>query len=103
MEKVRHRAEDAAEERVLDALLPGTASHRLRQPSGQAAEPRAAPTPGRNSARCCARANSTTEIEIEVARVPMGVEIMAPPGMEEMTSQLQGCSRTSAAARARAS
>jgi ATP-dependent HslUV protease ATP-binding subunit HslU len=36
------------------------------------------------------------EIEIDLAAAPMGVEIMAPPGMEEMTNQLQSCSRTSA-------
>ena len=48
-------------------------------------------TRGRNSARCCAKGKlDDKEIEIEIQAVPVGVEIMAPPGMEEMTSQLQG-------------
>lgn len=83
--KVRTRAEDLAEERLLDALL----------------------TPARDSAAdgTSTETNSATrqifrkklregdlddkEIEIELAQAAMGVEIMAPPGMEEMTSQLQ--------------
>ena len=85
MVKVRHRAEDAAEERILDALLPParvgfnedqTPSHdsntrqlfRKRLREGQLDD---------------------KDIEIEVADAPGGVEIMAPPGMEEMTNQLQ--------------
>ena len=48
-------------------------------------------TRGRTSARCCARASSTTaRSRSRCARVPVGVEIMAPPGMEELTQQLQG-------------
>ncbi|WP_298635882.1 HslU--HslV peptidase ATPase subunit [uncultured Umboniibacter sp.] len=81
VQKVRHRAEDAAEDRILDVLLP----------------------PARNSNEN--ESDSTTrqlfrkklrqgelddkEIEIDVASVPMGVEIMTPPGMEDMASQLQ--------------
>jgi ATP-dependent HslUV protease ATP-binding subunit HslU len=80
-------AEEAAEERVLDALLP-----RPRAPMGfspTSRRPRAMAKPARNSARCCARAASTTsEIEIEISAMPGGVEIMAPPGMEEMQQQL---------------
>ncbi len=80
MEKQRHLAEDAAEERILDALLP----------------------PARDTEN---DTNSTTrqifrkklregelddkDIEIDVQQVSPSVEIMAPPGMEEMTSQLQ--------------
>ena len=88
MEKVRHRAMDAAEERVLDALLPRPKA------MGFTSERRAA-TPatarrGRNSARCCAKASSTTaRSKSKCARLPVGVEIMAPPGMEDMTQQLQ--------------
>ena len=83
--KVRARAEDIAEERLLDALL----------------------TPARDSsaADTSDKTNSATrqifrkklrerdlddkEIEIELAQASVGVEIMTPPGMEEMTSQLQ--------------
>jgi ATP-dependent HslUV protease ATP-binding subunit HslU len=88
MAKVRHRAEDAAEERVLDALLP-----RGSQEIGFSAEP--APSPGadtRQKFRKMLREGSLDEKEIEVdlQAIPVGIEIMAPPGMEEMTSQLQG-------------
>ncbi len=44
----------------------------------------------RHSAKSCAEGQlDDKEIEIDLAAAPMGVEIMAPPGMEEMTSQLQ--------------
>jgi ATP-dependent HslUV protease ATP-binding subunit HslU len=80
--KVEQRAVDAAEERVLDALL----------------------TPARGSDAKAERDSTTRqvfrkklregslddkEIEIELSKIAAGVEIMAPPGMEEMTSQLQ--------------
>jgi ATP-dependent HslUV protease ATP-binding subunit HslU len=80
--KVEQRAADAAEERVLDALL----------------------TPARGSDTEAERDSTTRqvfrkklregslddkEIEIELSQIAAGVEIMAPPGMEEMTSQLQ--------------
>ncbi len=89
MEKVRHRAEDAAEERILDALLP---------PSPRAVgftadnEPEPPESDTRQKFRKMLREGKLDdkEIEIEVQSIPIGVEIMAPPGMEEMTSQLQG-------------
>lgn len=93
MKKVQSQAEDAAEERILDAILP----------------------PQRNDMTKLEKDNSTrqvfrkqlregtlneTEIEIDVQASSMGVEIVTPPGMEEMTNQLQslfqqvGSSRT---------
>ncbi len=89
MSKVRHRAEDAAEERVLDALLP---------PSKQGigftgeAEPATTGSDTRQKFRKMLREGTLDdkEVEIEVMAMPVGVEIMAPPGMEEMTNQLQG-------------
>ena len=89
MSRVRHRAEDAAEERVLDALLPPAA------PSvGFTAdsEPVSRDSETRQKFRKMLREGKLEdrEIEIEVQAMPVGVEIMAPPGMEEMTSQLQG-------------
>jgi len=88
--KVRNRAQDAAEDRVLDALLPPAGPGFLPNAGQRDAEPRDADT--RQKFRKMLREGrlDDKEIEIEVAAVPMGVEIMAPPGMEEMTSQLQG-------------
>jgi len=89
MSKVRHRAEDAAEERVLDALLPSPS-----QPIGFTSdtEPAADNSDTRQKFRKMLREGKLDdkEIEIEIQAMPMGIEIMAPPGMEEMTSQLQG-------------
>lgn len=85
MVKVRHRAEDAAEERILDALLPPA-----RQGLGD--EPaRSEDSNTRQLFRKRLREGQLNdkEIDIEVAESPMGVEIMTPPGMEEMTNQLQ--------------
>ena len=88
MSKVRFRAEDAAEERILDALLP-----RPSRGVGFAGEPEPAPADSetRQKFRKMLREGKLDdrEIEIEVQAMPVGVEIMAPPGMEEMTSQLQ--------------
>ena len=88
IERVRHRAIDAAEERVLDALLP-----RPRQ-MGFTSEPEQAPRDNdtRQKFRKMFREGQLDdrEIEIEVRAVPVGVEIMAPAGMEDLTQQLQG-------------
>ena len=88
MSKVRFRAEDAAEERVLDVLLP---TPRAGVGFTGEAEP-AADSDTRQKFRKMLREGKLDdkEIEIEVQSMPIGVEIMAPPGMEEMTSQLQG-------------
>jgi ATP-dependent HslUV protease ATP-binding subunit HslU len=86
--KVRFRAEEAAEERVLDALLP--------PPRGAGfvseADSRASGSSTRQKFRKKFREGDLDdrEIEIEVSAPAVGVEIMAPPGMEEMTQQLQG-------------
>ncbi|MDJ0938802.1 MAG: ATP-dependent protease ATPase subunit HslU [Woeseiaceae bacterium] len=86
MAKVRHRAEDAAEERVLDALLPPASG------VGFTAETSPGDSDTRQKFRKMLREGKLDdkEIEIEIQAMPIGVEIMAPPGMEEMTSQLQG-------------
>lgn len=93
MKKVQSRAEDAAEERILDVLLPparGNAPANEKESST------------RQTFRKQLREGTLddNEIEIDIAVAPVGVEIMSPPGMEEMTSQLQamfqqvGSSRT---------
>ncbi len=85
MEKVKYRAEEAAEDRLLDILLPRattTSWEEDEQPQDQAT---------RNKFRNKLRFGDLDdkEVDIEVSAAPMGVEIMAPPGMEEMTNQLQ--------------
>src|ERR1700743_2253504 len=87
VEKVRQRAADAAEERVLDALLPKP--RMMGFSTGEAVQPREAET--RQKFRKMLRESELDdrEIEIETRAMPMGVEIMAPPGMEEMQQQLQ--------------
>jgi len=92
MDRVRHRAEDAAEERILDGLLPGTRSGwEAGEDAGKPGEAaRGADT--RQKFRKMLREGTLDdkEIEIEVSNAPAGVNIMAPPGMEEMANQLQG-------------
>ncbi|KJH74296.1 ATP-dependent protease ATPase subunit HslU [Pseudomonas sp. ES3-33] len=85
MTKVRHRAEDAAEERILDALLPPA---RAGFNSDEAAPPADSNTRQLFRKRLREGQLDDKEIEIEVAETA-GVDISAPPGMEEMTNQLQ--------------
>lgn len=84
IEKVKHRAEDAAENRILDALLPPARN--------EFGEPEVAESGTRQKFRDKLRGGELDdrEIEIEISASPVGVEIMAPPGMEDMTNQLQG-------------
>ena len=85
MAKVRHLAEQAAEERILDVLLPPA-----RNEFGEPEEDRDTPTRQKFREKLRNGDLDDKEIEMEVSAAPVGVEIMAPPGMEEMTSQLQG-------------
>ena len=85
IEKNRYRAEELAEERILDVLIP-PAKNNWGQ-TEQQQEPSAARQAFRKKLR--EGQLDDKEIEIDLAAAPMGVEIMAPPGMEEMTSQLQ--------------
>ncbi|PWC09700.1 HslU--HslV peptidase ATPase subunit [Brenneria roseae subsp. americana] len=85
IEKNRYRAEELAEERILDVLIP-PAKNNWGQPE-EAAEPSAARQAFRKKLR--EGQLDDKEIEIDLAATPVGVEIMAPPGMEEMTNQLQ--------------
>ncbi len=83
MDSVRAKAEEAAEERVLDVLLPPPRAFGETTPDDESTT--------RQRFRKMLREGKLDdkEIEIEVAQSPIGVEIMAPPGMEEMTNQLQ--------------
>ena len=84
MSRVKHLAEEAAEERILDVLLPPA-----RDGFGNDEKP------DNNSTRQIFRKKlregqlDDKEIELDLAAPQVGVEIMAPPGMEDMTSQLQ--------------
>ncbi len=86
MEKVTFRAEEQAEERILDALLPPA-----RDAWGQNEQQDESSSNTRQVFRKKLREGKLDdkEIDIETAAPQMGVEIMAPPGMEEMTNQLQ--------------
>ncbi|MDD8060274.1 MULTISPECIES: HslU--HslV peptidase ATPase subunit [Shewanella] len=84
MKKCRHRAEEMAEERILDALLPKPKDDWDTEPKDDSNT--------RQIFRKKLREGQLDdkEIEIDVAAPQIGVEIMSPPGMEEMTNQLQG-------------
>jgi len=79
--KVTPRAEDAAEEQVLDILLPPARGEENDQDGAARQRFRKLLREGKLNDK---------EVDIEVSSPTMGVEIMAPPGMEEMTNQLQG-------------
>ena len=85
MEGLRDQAQVAAEERVLDALLPPPAN--FEEDSRGAGASNATREKFRDKLR--RRELDEREVEIQVSASPIGVEIMAPPGMEDMTSQLQ--------------
>jgi ATP-dependent HslUV protease ATP-binding subunit HslU len=84
MKKVRHLAEQAAEERILDVLLPSARN--------EFGEPEENDSSTRKKFREKLRNGELDDkdIEMETSVSAVGIEIMAPPGMEEMTSQLQG-------------
>ncbi|PCI68359.1 MAG: HslU--HslV peptidase ATPase subunit [Gammaproteobacteria bacterium] len=94
-DKVKARAEDAAEERILDALLPParTFENEPKDSNGQSTESAA-----RQMFRKKLREKSIDEqeIEIDLNGPSVGIEIMAPPGMEDMTNQLQDMFQNSA-------
>ena len=100
MTGVRRQAEDAAEERILDVLLrpardDGSNSHASSDVDASST---------RQKFRKMLREGKLDErqIEVEVSTAAVGVEIMAPPGMEEMTSQLQGMFQNLSGGRTRA-
>ena len=82
IQKVKHLAEDLAEERILDVLLPQARVEEKEETAQSSA---------RQSFRKKLREGELDEkeIEIKIAESPTGVEIMAPPGLEDMTNQLK--------------
>jgi len=98
VKKVKNRAEDAAEDRVLDILLPSPKSDSAdanwfgMDGDGEQSSKSTEDNSTRQKFRKKLREGDLDEkeIEIELSANPMGVEIMTPPGMEDMASQLQG-------------
>jgi ATP-dependent HslUV protease ATP-binding subunit HslU len=86
MDKVRSHAEEAARERILDVLLPRPRNVGF---SNEPVEPDNSAARQKLRGRLIRGELDEREIEIEISARPVGVEIMAPPGMEEMTQQLQ--------------
>ena len=81
MHKVRPRAVDTGEERVLDALLPGVPPVEGNDANSTRQRFRKMLREGKLDDK---------EIEVDMAQAPAGMEILAPPGMEELTQQIQG-------------
>ena len=81
MQKVRPRAVDSGEERVLDALLPGVPPVEGNDANSTRQRFRKMLREGKLDDK---------EIEVDMAQAPAGMEILAPPGMEELTQQIQG-------------
>jgi ATP-dependent HslUV protease ATP-binding subunit HslU len=92
--KVRAQAEDLAEERILDALLPPAREDR-------SAEARDTGTRQKFRKKLRERELDDKEIEVEVAAMQTQMEIFAPPGMEDLTSQIQGMFQNLGAGRKR--
>jgi len=97
MRGVRARAQDAAEERVLDALLPAPRAVGFQEPAAQ----EESATRQKFRKRLREGELNEREIEIEVSATAPQMEILAPPGMEELTSQIQGMFQNLAGGRRR--
>ncbi|WP_425050943.1 ATP-dependent protease ATPase subunit HslU [Pseudomaricurvus hydrocarbonicus] len=89
MKKVEHRAADAAEERILNALLPPARGGDLSEAEKLSGSDKESTTRQMFRKKLREGELDDKEIEIEISARPVGVEIMAPPGMEDMTNQLQ--------------
>jgi ATP-dependent HslUV protease ATP-binding subunit HslU len=103
--KVRRRAEDAAEERLLDVLLPGARRPDPFDARGLDAEPRTGDEESATRQKFRKRLREgeldDRDVEIEVSTPQAHMEILAPPGMEELTQQIQGMFQNLGGARKR--
>ena len=88
--KVKYRAQEAAEEKILDVLVPPPKAESFDVIESNGQNGFASETRQKFRKKLREGDLDETEIEIEVSASPMGVEIMTPPGMEDMASQLQG-------------
>lgn len=89
LEKARPQAEEAAEERILDALLPPARSRVVEEETDEIKKKEESIARQVFRKRLREGQLDDKDIDIDLAALPVGVEIMGPPGMEEMTSQLQ--------------
>ena len=87
--KVRNEADDRAEDRILDALLPTPRAIGFNDDNGTSDNKDDSTTRQMFRKKLREGELDDKEIDIELEQVAVGVEIMAPPGMEEMTNQLQ--------------
>ncbi|GBL44879.1 ATP-dependent hsl protease ATP-binding subunit HslU [Sulfuriferula multivorans] len=90
MAKHKMRAEDAAEERILDALLPPARDVAYHLDAETSAKPEDSATRQKFRKMLREGALNDKEVEIEVAAMQASAQIFAPPGMEDLTSQIQG-------------
>ena len=95
MKKVRERAQDAAEERILDILVPKARGDLSVFPTGDASEKEPEKAPESNARQTFRKKLregqlADREIEMDLAQSSPQLEIMGPAGMEEMTEQLRG-------------
>jgi ATP-dependent HslUV protease ATP-binding subunit HslU len=99
--KARPLAEEAAEERILDVLLPPSRSRAIEEETDESK--RKEHSVARQVFRKRLREGQLDEkeVDIDLSSMPIGVEIMGPPGMEEMTSQLQNMFQNVASERTR--
>lgn len=84
MKRVKHLAEEAAEERILDVLIPNPRNNLGEEESADNSSTRQIFRKKLREGKL-----DDKEVEIDLAQQQIGMEIMAPPGMEDMTSQLQ--------------
>ncbi len=89
MAKHKMRAEDAAEERILDALLPPARDVAYHLDAETSAKPEDSATRQKFRKMLREGALNDKEVEIEVAAMQASAQIFAPPGMEDLTSQIQ--------------
>ena len=101
MKKVQFRAQEAAEERILDILLPPPKAESFESNENSGSSSFASDTRQKFRKKMREGDLDDKEIEVEISANPVGIEIMTPPGMEDMASQLQGMFQNMGAPRKR--
>jgi ATP-dependent HslUV protease ATP-binding subunit HslU len=101
MKKVQFRAQEAAEERILDILLPPPKAESFESNENSGSSGFAGDTRQKFRKKMREGDLDDKEIEVEISANPVGIEIMTPPGMEDMASQLQGMFQNMGAPRKR--